>query len=581
MPSALQDFHYIAVLNELDKAARKLAGKEKVPEGSYQRYDRASTLYQTVRNLAAFWTSPEQNINLSLGAEQATLHKLEKEMVARIAKATNESRGGGEYRQLAGNWPPVVPLVRMTERFTASTIGLQSEDPGKPFQQHIVDAFTASVLPALAWGLVIEVYAYPKSQRRSFQDALARHLQSGESANILHLDDGTKAAIDYLVLVEAWFKALESPALGKVAKEATTSLRAQLAELIRMDLGELDTHLLEKIGNQYLGESIGSERARVIEEAQKAVFLRNRLSLFQAASSERIQSFRRLTEHDPAKALKAPFVALSSGNCDHVAGTEACGAAFWLARASFGKHAGPHDLLAREASTRALLLLAKAGAMFRNIPSTDDRLLTCLRYAAGFATNPRYARSFCVLHLQEDLVDLYAAHPQARTALVAHFRGRIAWQNWHATEMRATPKFALESFYQALHTARKEGQGFDAESPIHFFPELTVLLSQTGRDKGKAKKTLKAVDFITQKNYGIYFDIDQEKQKILAGLDDYKRYHAARSSNQKISVFDAIPKGEDADLDDFRALDSSKIVRDILGAVKELRKELTLYQRNT
>ncbi len=578
MPDAPQDFHYLAVLHELDKAVRQIApGEEKIAEGGHQAVHRAKNLYGRITNLARFWTSPEEKITLCLGAEQKSLQALEKKMVARIIKASDENHGEGRRRELAGHWPPFVPLIRMVERFTALCIGLSCDGNGGPFRSNVINAFRKAVLPGLAWGLMIRIYAHPKAQRAGLQDALARHLEKGGEAGPLQMADGSEVGIDYLFLVAAWHKALESAALGGQDKSTIASLRTELAKLIEMELGELDTHLWEKVGGQYLGASAGSERARIVEEAQGAVFLRKRLALFQAAGDAQILPFRYLTESDLAEALKHPFDALTATRCDHAAGTAACGAAFWLARASFGKHGKPQGAPAREASTQAVLLLVKSGAMFSNLPAKDDRLLTCLRYVAGVATNPRYARSFSVLHLQEELADLYAAHPQAREALVAHFRGRIAWQNWHATNNPVHLKRSLDFYYKALHTAHKENTGFDAEAPIHFFPELTELQSQAGRNKGKAKKTLEMVDFITQRNFGVYFDIDEEKAKISAGLEDYKRYHEARLLQQSESILEGRPKGNEAVAAEYNEQVASKAVRDMLLGIKGLRKELQLY----
>jgi hypothetical protein len=49
-----------------------------------------------------------------------------------------------------------------------------------------------------------------------------------------------------------------------------------------------------------------------------------------------------------------------------------------------------------------------------------------------------------------------------------------------------------------------------------------VLLGLT-EDRGvREKATLEAVDFITQRNYGIYFDIDREKALLKEGLEEYQ-----------------------------------------------------------
>jgi hypothetical protein len=75
---------------------------------------------------------------------------------------------------------------------------------------------------------------------------------------------------------------------------------------------------------------------------------------------------------------------------------------------------------------------------------------------------------------------------------------------------------------KALELHDHDGDGLDSEGPVHFFPELVVLLGQA--DDGKrGEEDLKTVDFITQRNYGIYFDIMKEKAAIEAGLKEFAR----------------------------------------------------------
>jgi hypothetical protein len=110
--------------------------------------------------------------------------------------------------------------------------------------------------------------------------------------------------------------------------------------------------------------------------------------------------------------------------------------------------------------------------------------------------------------------------PGARRSLTQLFRGRIAWQDWKARRAES-PQSALNHYAAALKEHTHQEQGFDAEAPIHFFPELIVLLDQARKRKTREISTLRAVDFITQRNYGIYFDIETEEQMITAGLKEY------------------------------------------------------------
>jgi hypothetical protein len=381
--------------------------------------------------------------------------------------------------------------------------------------------------------------------------------------------------------VDAWFHLLGKKALGEVTPEIIQALRAELAVLIEKDLGELDTELWERLGAQYLGSIDGSERAFVIARAQEhgvnaSVFFRQRLSLFEAARQSSIQAFRYQVETEPRKAVQRVFAAEIAKSAQIEAGEEACGGAFWLARAAFGRHQDKPRLLREEASTKALLLLGRAGAMFTHQAADSRPLITSLRYAAGFATNPRYVRSLTVLHFHEALVDLYAEHPLHRQALVELFRGRIAWQRWHATDSAADRKQAIRHYHEALKLRSAGHHGFDAEAPIHFFPELTVLLRQVDRRQEKELKTLKAVDFITQRNYGIYFDIDDEAKLIEGGLKAYQGYVQLRQqAEEAASPLDEVSREAKAAWDDFESAKNCPEARRIAEDINIIRRAIS------
>jgi hypothetical protein len=484
----------------------------------------------------------EERIDFELGAEQGRQIKIEEQITTHIDKLTNATRREAKPRRLAGEWPPMIPLARLVEHFTALTIGLHAEAPDQPFSRHVVGAFREAVLPGLAWGLMVRLYARPKATRPALQAAIALRLRRTDTSQYLQLASDEKVSLDYLLLVDAWLDVLKTKPLGAIDENTLVTLRSDLADLIAMDLGELDTVLWERLGSQYLAVSAGTERAMAVERAEKhskgsSAFLRKRLALFEAAQEPALQPFRHLTENDMDRALQWPFVALTATAHNIEAGKVACGGAFWLARATFGQHAErdheglPKDETAGEkASTLAVLLLVRAGLMFKHQAANSELLLTCLRYAAGFATNPRYVRSLSVLHHQERLVDLYEQHPDHRASLVKLFRGRIAWQQWGATGLKPYRKEALQKYHAALQGHRVHDHGFDAEAPVHFFPELTCLLRATTSKSSKAAKTLDAVDFITQRNYGIYFDIDRETENLEAGLKAYGRYHRMRTA---------------------------------------------------
>jgi hypothetical protein len=467
------------------------------------------------------------------------------------------TEGRPRYERIAaGDWPPVVPAPRMVERFTALTIGLHSEDPSQPLSAHAAQAFKSAVLPALAWGLVSSLYELTEDLRAEAQAELAR-LFSGprkpHKAELI-LNDDERVSFLYLRMVEAWFNLLDSPHPWGVAQAQLEEARHQLAGWLKRPLTELDTLLWESLGDHYTSQHVGSQRARVVSQAagHTAGFIRHRLQLFTAAADPKLRKFRLQTENALVKAVEVRFDAEDKSPAKaEAAALEACGAAFWLARACFAKHIGDqsHNILADHASERVLLLLLRAAVHLKH----DAELqLTCVRYAAGFATNPRYVRSGAVLDNQERLVDLYAKIPGARRSLTQLFRGRIAWHDWKAGKVDS-PQTALNHYASALKEHGHKDHGFDAEAPIHFFPELIVLLDQARKRKTREESTLRAVDFITQRNYGIYFDIETEEKMIMAGLEEYADFKAMvlgklkEHRRKKLAASDALG-GKDPEL---------------------------------
>ena len=577
----------MTVLRELEKAVVELHPDPQVTKVSNPSLaDLVGVLYDKASNLGQQWGSLEERIDFELGALQGRQIKIEEQITAHIDKLTNAARLEAKPRRLAGEWPPMIPLARLVEHFTALTIGLHSEAPDQPFSRHVVGAFREAGLPGLAWGLMVRLYARPKATRPGLQAAISLRLREADTRQHLHLASGETVSLDNLRLVDAWFDALKAKPLGAIDDDAIRELRGELAELMAKDLGELDTVLWERLGSQYLAASAGTERAMAVERAEKhskgsSAFLRKRLALFEAAQEPALQPFRHLTENVLDRALQWPFDALTAAANNIEAGKVACGGAFWLARATFGQHAERDDeglpkteTAEEKASTLAVLLLVRAGLMFKHQAARSELLLTCLRYAAGFATNPRYVRSLSVLHHQERLVDLYEQHPDHRASLVELFRGRIAWQQWGATGLKPYRKEALQRYHAALKYHRGHEHGFDAEAPVHFFPELTCLLRATTSKSSKAARTLDAVDFITQRNYGIYFDIDRETENLKAGLDAFGRYHRMKTAAELDSPLANQPKETQAQIAELRKVTTSAEAEATREAIGEISRAL-------
>ena len=560
MPLEAEDFHYLTILRELEKALARLDRKA-------TRNDRR----QSYRTTEAFRSALPKLSEKGVGANIAVALRASAELLAETEAASAQViREQTEVRPrlarlAAGDWPPLVPAARMVERFTALTIGKHAEDPASPLAEHAEEAFRLAVLPALAWGLVAHLYELPENLRGDAQQALARHFRGKPQpyqTEIRLSDEEEPLAFRYLRMVEGWLRVLEGESAWQLAPERITSLRGELAKLLERRLTDLDTQLWELLGDHYTAQVAGSQRARVVAQASEhsrhsAGFLRNRLQLFAAANAAGLRKFRLQAERNLPQAVAHKFAAEEEVPADPAAaGHEACGAAFWLARACFGhptRVPTDHQL---KASKKVVLLLLRAAALLKE---ESDLRMTCVRYAAGFATNPRYVRAGLVLDLQERLVDLYAGLPGMRRSLANLFRGRIFWQRWQAN-LAPDPHKAVEYYGAALREHRHAEHGFDGEAPVHFFPELQVLLQQVRKRKDRELRTLEVVDFITQRNYGIYFDIESEEKMLLAGLeayDDFKtdclkrlrrRLKATSLKNETIEAADWESLGDTAQL---------------------------------
>lgn len=514
-----QDFHYMSVLRELEIEAGMLRGGRR-ESADRKPVSRLMQIFgQAKRRLAQVRVGSGAKISLNLKLSEENQRRAEEEVIANLRRLTEEG-------EIVGEWPPRVPVSRIVERFTALTIGLRAENPQAEFADCAADAFAKAVIPALAWGLMIRLHEMPADLRDTAQVRLVERLRDAgkPSATDLPLGGETyrKLGLPYLRLVEAWFRLFAEDKPCALPAARRDALRQQLADWFRLPLTELDTRLWQELGELYGPAPAGAARAKAVAQASGgAAFMHERLALFAAAMRPELQDFRLLTEQRPDEAVRRTFIGESPNPPEpESAGLEACGAAFWLARASFGKHAQPH---ADAASARTLLLLLRAAALLKDKP---DRRAVCLRFAAGFATNPRYTRSALVLSAQEGLVELYARTPLARKALIEQFRGRIAWQKWKAGE-KAQKARALDHYMKALDLHDRGAQGLDAEGPLHFFPELVVLLGQDTNQGKRAEADLRTVDFITQRNHGIYFDIEKEARLIEAGLREYKALQAA------------------------------------------------------
>jgi hypothetical protein len=554
------DFHYLTILRELEKALSRLEQRKPT-----------SDRRQTYRTAAAFRTALPKltakgfgaNIGVALQASAKVMAKTEAAS-AQVIRDLTEARPR-LARLATGDWPPLVPAARMVERFTALTIGKHSEDPAGSLSEHAEESFRLAVLPALAWGLVAHLYELSENLRADAQAALAGHFRGKPQPYQVEVrlsEDEERVPFRYLRLIEGWFRVLETPSAWQLAPERIAALRTELAKLLERRLTDLDTHLWEVLGDHYTAQAAGSERARVVAQASEhsrhsAGFLRNRLQLFAAANTPALRKFRLLTERNLERAVAHTFAAESEAPSDaKTAGQEACGAAFWLARACFGHTSAVPTRHQLAASKKVLLLLLRAAALLKDEP---DLQLTCLRYATGFATNPRYIRADLVLDFQERLIDLYAQLPGHRRALLNLFKGRLQWQRWQA-ELVPDPHKAVDYYGAALRDHRHAEHGFDAEAPVHFFPELQILLQEVRKREKRERSTLEVVDFITQRNFGIYFDVVGEERMLDAGIEAFTDFKDRCFKRLRQRVKKTATKQEAIGADDWESLGDTALI---------------------
>jgi hypothetical protein len=177
-----------------------------------------------------------------------------------------------------------------------------------------------------------------------------------------------------------------------------------------------------------------------------------------------------------------------------------------------------------EASRLVTELLALGATCAAN---PDERIL-CLRFRAGYSTNPRYYRSRYVIKNARRFVRGYEDTPGAKSGLSDLFMARLFWQLSQSeaiADTRETARQQANRFFIAALNAI-EGDKMDSEAPIHLFPEIMVALhAQLENKKGKVSKnnggSLALLDYLAQRGFGIYFDAPTEAAAIDAGCRQF------------------------------------------------------------
>lgn len=531
MPDKNTDFTYVSILKELGKEVATAAKKKTHYTGAtltranlWFKGITGGLILHSINDIAA----GKKTISRKLSIKKEKIKEAEEVLLLNLSSWTQKNTRYEVGRPPA--WPPLIPISLTIQRFVAITIGRQSESPEKPFVDYIQTSFADTVAPALAWGLWCQFNELAKESPPSLAQAIENAIMNqydGES-DVAKLglpdDKHTSIEIPYLRLLHGWLNLLKQPqANWKLDSNSVRNARLEILNQFRSYLKNPDSGLSGLLLQHYGPNDQGAERALAVamvhkRSANSAAFLRSRLCLLSGAQLPELREFRNLINSNLKKALENTEGFLKEDRLKvENYGELACGRAYWLARVAFGKHSFP-GLNEQKASELTLKLLERAAECFE---SNDERRTYCLRFAAGYATNPRYLRAEYVLEKQNEIVEKYANAHLSRHSLKAMFLARIAWQKYKYNPIKQTLKKAAELYSKALEGAFDSTNGLDSEAPIHLFPELYVFLDDFDDNSAGSRKVLGIIDYVVQHNFGIYFDAPTEKRLIQAGIEEF------------------------------------------------------------
>lgn len=561
MPESNTDFTYLSVLRELEKEVAQLAGKS--PGKVEASFTHTKNWFKgTVGGLLSFATARIANgskdIAKALGVKEQAIKRSEEARLRHLS-AWTQSHTRYEVGK-ATTWPPLIPIGLTVERFIGTTIGLHSESPNEPFERHVHSSLSDTVAPALAWGLWCQLRLTSEDCRSNTAEAVkasimnpATEFRDPARLTIRGVLQQT-VEIPYLRLLHGWLVILQQrKAEWALTAETLRSFRLEVMRQFDRYCEDPKAGISELLLTHYGTTDHGSERARVVamvhhRSPNSAAFLRGRLSLLSGANLPELAHFKHLLGTNPSLALADAEKLLASDKArpeNH--GELACGRAYWLARYTYGRHDSP-GVVESDASSLTLRLLQSAAKSFAD---DDEKRTYCLRFAAGYATNPRYFRSELVLQRQNECISEYVREPLHRPKVAEMFKARVAWQcqaSSKGLKNRHLAKEAARHYNLALEGAAASAKGLDSEAPVHLFPELYVFLKEfSDPSSAGSKKVLAVIDHVVQHNYGIYFDAEVEERLIKAGISQFRELHERNhgdTSPQDALKIMAASKGE-------------------------------------
>ena len=515
------EFNYLEVLRKLEISLKKRNHSKDIKLTPKDGLSRAYPLFRDRLNLISRATQRlsqgDKKIFNSLKLTADRLYGTESTILENINKLTSfQNTTSNNTKQI---WPPIIPVGRMTECFVALTIGLQSENPDTNISDCIAVSFKETINSTLAWGIICNLNSQPSLQSESLLNTISEKItEIVKKPDYKLVHENENIDLPYLKLVSAWFELLKEYDLGD---DKIIDLARNLSDLLKGSFDEIVKRLWAKLSTQYSPSIHATDRAKAVLHASRfsgnnhSAFINSRFVLLQAAQNKEATKFKSMIDSEFRIALQYADNFLKKAPSHDIA-SQACGMAFWLAKKCY-RAVGKIKTIEEDDYDRAsdlVISLLKYG--YKNSTNSAEQGNLCLRYAAGFATNPRYWRSKNIILNQSELVSNYENDPLSRKCLVHSFKARVAWYNSIKEPSKLSECF--DHYFKATNEWKDQKNGLDSEAPIHLFPEIAVLLLAQSKNQKSHENPLKIIDFILERQFGIYFDKDKEHDDIFRGL---------------------------------------------------------------
>jgi hypothetical protein len=515
------EFNYLEVLRNLEISLKRRNHNKDIKLTAKDSLSRAYPFFRDRLNLITTATQKHSQgdkkifRNLKLTADR--LQRTESSILENINKLTSfQNINTNNTKQI---WPPIIPVGRMTECFVALTIGLQSENPDIHISECIAVSFKETINSTLAWGIICSLNSQPGLQSESLLNTISEKItEIVKNADYKLVHENEKIDLPYIKLISAWFELLKEYELGE---DKIADLAKNLSDLLKGGFDEIVKKLWAKLSTHYSPSIHATDRAKAVLHASRfsgndhSAFINSRFVLLEAAQNKEAIKFKSKIDTEFKIALNHAEAFLKKTPSHDIA-LQACGMAFWLAKKCYRTVGRIKTIEEDDYDKASDLVIRLLEYGYKNSTNSAEQRNLCLRYAAGFATNPRYWRSKNIILKQNELVSNYENDPLSRKCLVHSFKARVAWYNSIKDPSRLSECF--DHYFKATNEWKDQKNGLDSEAPIHLFPEIAVLLLAQSKKQKSHENPLKIIDFILERQFGIYFDKDREQNDIFSGL---------------------------------------------------------------